>query len=129
MINRTRCTRRTWLRKSVSEDERAIELPVEREVSKYIGKMWFLWLPVEDDPGSKSLRGYVERNSIAILSNYNKSKPLDPPSPAPQWLGHFSHSERVRRSGLWNQNHVEEACDPTFLDTLDRLASDARRAS
>ena len=51
LISRDKMHCRTWLQKSVSEDERATELPAEREVSKYIGKMWLLWLPVEDDPG------------------------------------------------------------------------------
>jgi hypothetical protein len=28
---------------------------------------------------------------------------------------------RVRGSGLWNQQHVEETHDPTFLDALEKL--------
>jgi len=85
-----------------------------------IGNMWFLWLTIEDEAGAESRRGYVERNSIALLSNFNKPA-LDPPSQG--WLGHHSDRERVRKSGLWNQNHVEEDCDPAFLDTLDRFVS------
>jgi hypothetical protein len=77
-------------------------------------------------PGPESQRGYIERNSIALLSSYNKA-PLDPPSIT--WLGRHSDRERVRKSGLWNQNHVEEACDPAFLDCLDRLVSDVQRAA
>ena len=83
-------------------------------------------LAIEDATGPESPRGYVERNSIALLSNYNKP-PLDPPSQG--WLGHHSDRERVRKSGLWNQNHVEEACDPAFLETLDKLVSDVRLAA
>ena len=85
--------------------------------------MSFLWVPVDDEPGPESARGYVERNSIALLSNYNKPA-LDPPSAG--WLGHHSDRDRVRKSGLWNQNHVEETYDPSFLDTLERLVSDVR---
>jgi hypothetical protein len=39
-------------------------------------------------------------------------------------LGCNSDRKRIRNSGLWNQNHVEEAYDPAFLDTLDQLASE-----
>jgi hypothetical protein len=88
--------------------------------------MRFLWLAIEDEAGAESRRGYIERNSIALLSDYDKPT-LDPPSPG--WLGHYSDRERVRKSGLWNQNHVDEAYDPAFLDTLDRLVSDVRRAA
>jgi hypothetical protein len=81
-------------------------------VSEIIGNMRFLWLAIEDERGPNSQRGYVERNAIALLSNYGKPA-LDPPSKA--WLGHYSDRERVRKSGLWNQNHVDEAYDLTFL--------------
>jgi hypothetical protein len=88
--------------------------------------MPFLWLPLEDEAGPESRRGYVERNSIAILSNYNKAA-IDRPSKA--WLGHFCNRERVRNSGLWNSNHVDESYDPAFLDELDQLVSGTRGLS
>ena len=94
------------------------EFELELAVSKQIGTMPFLWLAVNDKPGPDSLRGYVERNAIALLSNYAKD-PLDPPSTF--WLGHLCDRKRVQHSGLWNQNHVEGACGPRFLDTLERL--------
>jgi hypothetical protein len=75
--------------------------------------------------GPKSRRGYIEKNSIALLSNYKKP-PLDPPSQG--WLGYNSNGERIRESGLWNQDHVEKACDPAFLGILDKLVSDVRLA-
>jgi hypothetical protein len=77
------------------------ELTLEHQVSEWIGRMSFLWLAIEDEAGPESLRGYIERNSIALLSNYNRD-PLDPPSE--NWLGRQSDRERVRKSGLWNQN-------------------------
>ena len=55
--------------------------------------MPFLWLAIEDTAGPDSLRCYIERNSIALLSNYEKP-PLDPPSR--HWLGHYCDRERVR---------------------------------
>ena len=91
---------------------------MERDVCAVIGDMPFLWLPVDDEPGSDSLRGYIERNAIALLSNQGR-EPIDPPSR--QWLGHYSDRERVRLSGLWNNNHVEDDYASEFLDTMERL--------
>ena len=99
------------------------EQPLEKPVSKIIGEMPFLWLDIADEPGPGSQRGYIERNAIALLSNYS-ARPLDPPSD--QWLGHHCNRERVRRSGLWNQNHVDEDYDPGFLDRLETLITEMR---
>ena len=100
---------------------RAGEVALECEVSGLIGAMPFLWLAIDDDAGPESLRGFIERNTIALLSNYKK-EPLDLPSS--KWLGHDCDRERVRSSGLWNSNHVEEGYDPAFLDTLERLVKE-----
>jgi hypothetical protein len=81
-------------------DVRAAELALEREVSKTIGAMRFLWLAVNDDPGEKSARGLIERKAIALLSNFGKDA-IDPPSPT--WLGHYCNRQRVRASGLWKR--------------------------
>lgn len=94
------------------------EAPVEQAVSHYIGIMPFLWLNIDDEPGPESLRGVIERNSIGLLSNHERT-PLDRPSP--QWLGHVSDRALVRRSGLWNQHHVEETHDPAFLDSFESM--------
>ena len=59
-----------------------------------------------------------------LLSNLGK-KPLDPPSRS--HLGHNCNREKVRASGLWISNHVEERYDPTFLDTLADLVKQAER--
>jgi hypothetical protein len=93
---------------------------MECDVSQVIRNMPFLWLAINDEAGPDSLRGYIERNSIALLSNYRRP-PLDPPSQ--NWLGHHCNRERVRRAGLWNSNHVDEQYDPLFLDVLERLTS------
>jgi len=57
-------------------DVRAGELALECAVSKTIGAMRFVWLRIDDEPGRNSLRGYVERNAIALLSNYELPDPL-----------------------------------------------------
>jgi hypothetical protein len=100
---------------------RAGEGALESEVSTVIGTMPFLWLAIDDEAGPGSLRGSIERNAIALLSNYKK-EPLDLPSS--NWLGHYCDRERVRSSGLWNSNHVDEVYDPSFLDTLVRLVNE-----
>ena len=105
-------------------DVRAREQHLECRVSEAIGRMPFLWIEVPDEPGPGSLRGVVERNAIALLSNYERPA-LDPPSRA--WLGHGCPWEKVRGSGLWNNNHVDEACDPAFLDVLERLIANMGR--
>ena len=114
----------TWGRgNSAPKEVREGERTLEQKVSAAICDMPFLWLPVEDEPGSNSLRGYIERNSIGLLSNYGKTS-ID--SPSPGWLGQYSDREHVRLSGLWNSNHVDESHDPSFLDTLARLVGQAR---
>lgn len=100
-------------------DLKASEQPVEAAVSDYLSRLPFLWLPIDDEPGPLSLRGSIERNAIALASCHAREE-VHLPSAA--WLGHFSGRSRVRRSGLWNQRHVEEDYDPTFLDVIEALA-------
>ena len=79
-------------------------------MSEYIGQMWVLWVEVDDEPGPDSLRSCVERNAIALLSNYDRqAEPIDPASDG--WLGHWAASEGVRRSGLWNVDYTADACE------------------
>jgi hypothetical protein len=106
---------------SARKDVRTAELQLECAVSDAIRSMPFLWLAIEDESGPDSMRGRIERNSIALLSNFN-NLPLDLPSP--QWLGHRCDRERVRTSGLWNQNHVDEKYDPGFLDDMENLTAE-----
>lgn len=96
------------------------ELPLELRVSKIVGEMNLLWLPIDDEAGPKSLRSFVEQNSIGLLSNYKRA-PIDPPSQ--KWLGRNSPRQRVKESGLWNQDYVEKGYAPAFLDAFERLVS------
>jgi hypothetical protein len=88
-----------------------------------VRRMPFLCLPVGDVAGPQSDRGVIERNAIALLSNYGKAV-IDPPSP--DWLGRHCDRERVRISGLWNNNHVDEAYDPGFLDLMEAASLQVR---
>lgn len=116
----------TWgVGKSAPKDtrQRQQERPLEKQVSQIIGQMPFIYVAVTDQPGPESRRGYIERNAIALLSNYGKP-PLDAPSL--DWLGDHCDSEKVRLSGLWNQNHVGEDYDPAFLNELEMWATKMR---
>ncbi len=113
----------TWGQKNSAPREiRSKEVHLENAVSEVIRSMPFVWLPVNDEPGPNSARGYIERNAIALLSNYDKL-PLDAPSPT--WLGQSCNRERIRKSGLWNSNHVDETYEPAFLACMDRFAREA----
>jgi hypothetical protein len=101
------------------------ERPLERAVSRQIRSMPLLWVDIGDRPGPSSMRGYVERNAIALLSNYNsRNAPIDPPST--DWLGRWAARKAIRDSGLWNVNHVAESCDPEFLGPLATFAANTR---
>lgn len=96
------------------------EVPLEQAISKHMGSMPFIWLEIDDEPGPASLRSYIERNSIALLSNYHReNNPIDPPSES--WLGQWAKSSKVKQSGLWNSNHVDEDFDDQFFDALKKL--------
>lgn len=100
--------------KSVKEAEHALE----KLVSEHIGRMQILCLPIDDEPSPQSQRAYIERNSIALLSNCANNA-ADPPSH--EWLGRDCDSELVRQSGLWNNRHVKEDHDQEFLRGLANL--------
>jgi hypothetical protein len=96
------------------------ELATEQTVSRVIGGMPFLWVGGEEPAGADTSRAIIERNAIALLSNFGKA-PIDLASRA--WLGLDSSHDRVRKSGLWNRNHVDEGYDSSFLDLLARAAA------
>jgi hypothetical protein len=96
------------------------ELSLELAVSQHIRSMPFLWVEIDDPPGPESLRGFVERNAIGLLSNWDAKRPIDPPSES--WLGGLAKSVEIQNSGLWNVNHVNHAYDPGFLAVLDKYA-------
>jgi len=100
---------------SAKRERRLSELEMEQRVSNYLRDLPFLWLNVDDEPSADSQRAYIERNTIALLSNYQRET-VDARSD--DWLGKHSRSEKIRKSGLWNVNHVDEEYDPTFLDDV-----------
>ena len=108
----------TWgVKSSADKATRALERDMEGRVSSYLAGLEVVWLAVSDTPSRDSQRGIIERGSIALLSNLGKST-IDPASAA--WLGLSSTSEKVRLSGLWNQNHVHEDFDSKFFGCFEQ---------
>jgi hypothetical protein len=75
--------------------------------------MPFLWLSVPD----RADRGYLESNSIALLSCLASGPDL----PWVSWLGHSAERAEIRGSGLWNVHHVFGHYEPAFLQRLADL--------
>ncbi len=93
-------------------DVKQAEAELEAYVSRYIKTMPFLWLNVSDSPGPESERAVIERNAIALLSGRRES--------TTNWLGRHSDRDLVRRSGLWNNRHVDESWDSSFLELMEK---------
>jgi len=114
-----------WLTRSSTPPEiRRGEHNIECKVSERIRSMPFLWLEVDDALGPESKRKEIEKNSIALLSNYKHANdPIDPPSPT--WLGRHAcdKDEKVRKSGLWNDKHVDESYNTQFLEVLEQCVN------
>ena len=94
------------------------EGPIEMRVSEVLARMRVVVLGCDDEPGPASLRGYVERNSIALLSAAHRDG-IDYPSS--HWLGRRSDRALVLGSGLWNQRHTTEKAEPDFLDQFEGM--------
>jgi hypothetical protein len=109
---------------TASRDIRESEASLEIQVSQVIGDMPLLWLSVDDAPGKASSRGFLEKNCIALLSNFGKPI-VDRPST--EWLGSFSGQITIRNSGLWNTDRVDETYDPDFLNKFETFVLAGQR--
>lgn len=103
----------SWLDRHNPDQWADGEDDVEHAVSRYIGGMPFLWLSVPE----REDRGYIERNSIALLSCLAGGQD----SPSAGWLGQDAARLEIRESGLWNVQHVYDRYDPAFLELLANL--------
>jgi hypothetical protein len=100
-----------WLDRHRRPGQRASqEASVERAVSRHIGAMPLLWLNVP----SRADRGYLESNSIALLSCLTGGPDL----PSTSWLGRYAERAEIRRSGLWNVQHVTGHYEPGSFGDL-----------
>ncbi|MDB2240470.1 hypothetical protein [Halorubrum ezzemoulense] len=98
------------------------EYALERRVSAFVREQPFLWVPLDDEPGADSDRRVLERNSIALLSNFDR-EPVDPRRT--DWIGRHSRSRAIRESGLWNVDHADEQYDGGFLGLFADAVDDA----
>lgn len=87
--------------------------PVEEVVSTLLEEeFWFRCIEVKD----MGLRNKIEKLLIATVS-------LCPVCGASErWLGHWSYSDNMKRSGLWNSDHVFDWSLLMVEDCLELLA-------
>jgi hypothetical protein len=96
------------------------EKELEYQVSKWMNSLLVSVLPIADLAGPASDRSFVERVTIGLLSGAGAC--FDPPSDG--WLGLRSDKHIIRRSGLWNLDHVSSTADVTKgLDVMEDLVS------
>jgi hypothetical protein len=100
---------------SAPKDIRVNEEHIEAAVSTTLGAMRLLWVDVPDEASSTSMRSYIERNSIALLSRFGL---LSSSSPQ-RWLGRYSPEWKIAASGLWNLNHVFSKVDLGFIKVFE----------
>jgi len=106
-----------WNTKPKNKLNKNKEKKLEKIVSEKIGNMPFLFLEITGND-SHLLRSYIEKNSIALLSNYEKNI-IDENSDG--WLGLYSNSDKVKKSGLWNNHYVKIKYESKFLKELEKL--------
>lgn len=104
----------SWGRLSSSKDDVRDERALEREVSRYLAGLRVLLIAIPGESDKANDRAYIEQNLIALVSN--QRRPLDPPNAG--WLGLHSDKPEIRKSGLWNVNHVSQRVDPEYIDAL-----------
>lgn len=109
----------TWGSSASDKEALLAEKGLEQLVSKYLSKLRVVLIDVPGLSDKANDRSYLEQNLIAVLSN--KCRPLDPPSYG--WLGNSSDKREIRKSGLWNVNHVEQGFDPQYVDVLNYYVS------
>lgn len=107
LTNRDKLDYKYWGDKSKKKDSivKLSEKPLEMIVSQYLNKMPFTVLEVNGPSSKTNARALIEENSIALLSNFNKT-PIDFHSP--EWLGIYSKVDKVISSGLWNSDYVDQ---------------------
>jgi len=120
VINKQNLTIKSWgIRKeksnlAVIQSEKFLE----KQVSEYIRNMNFMILEVPGDSSKDNDRAIIERNSIALLSNYNRI-PINAPSV--DWMGNLCLKPKIIESGLWNSNYVELcSIEPNFFELMEK---------
>jgi hypothetical protein len=87
-------------------------IATELEVSQYLHPLEYVFLPVSNE----SLLRQLEKNLIAVISNYGLTNPLD--KPADNWLGFQQNrntNQAIASSHLWNVHYVKRFEDENIL--------------
>jgi len=75
--------------------------PTENEVSALLRQQFCFRVVKIDDMNSRNL---MERKLIGTLSGCSSCQP------SKDWLGYYAYGQKVRRSGMWNADYVNERC-------------------
>lgn len=109
---------KTWgIGQTAPKEVRNSEIQLECAVTEVIGKMPFLWLGVEDLPGSESDRGLIEKGVLSIAGSSYARKTMPP---SDNWLGKYAARQIIRESGLWNVANVGDSFDPLSFAAFER---------
>jgi len=81
--------------------------PLENEVTELL-KTSFRFRCIEIIPMYQ--RNEMERKLIATLARCHEC------SPSENWLGRWAYNEKVRRSGMWNSEYVDDEYEMTITD-------------
>jgi hypothetical protein len=105
LINKNNLNYPHWGDKSKKGDKsvKASEKDLEKIVSLYLGTLTFTVLEVPGPSSKDNDRAFIEENSIALLSNFDRPG-VDKCSKG--WLGLYSKDSNVIGSGLWNSDCV-----------------------
>jgi hypothetical protein len=109
----------SWGVQMLDREALGAEREIEQAVSKYLGDLLVLLINVPGLSNKRNDRAYLEQSLISLLSN--ACNPLDPPNSG--WLGLSSDKQEIRKSGIWNVNHVYQRVDPSFINVLDYYVS------
>jgi hypothetical protein len=95
--------------------------PIESEVSRLLkSSFWFRCIEIE----KQDIRNTLEKKLIATVSLCPVCKPSE------GWLGKFAYSDNVRKSGLWNSEHVfdqQGTIDDSELKRLEEIVERTAR--
>jgi len=93
--------------------------PLENEVTELL-KTDFRFRCIEIIPMNQ--RNEMERKLIATLARCHECGPSE------TWLGRWTYSEKVQRSGMWNSEYVDDAYEMTMSD-LEEMEKAVKKLS
>ena len=94
----------------------SVEREFEKEISLYLRSLKFTILEIPGDASKDNDRAFIERNTIALLSNYERTV-IDAPSC--NWLGKHTGKDKIIHSGLWNSNYVDiKSVESDYFDKM-----------